>query len=188
MKLLLVGLIFSHCSEPVHQNEMGVIQPEVVQSDSEQPELDEEVASTKKNLVRDEPWDLGCDGSGSTMEHTECVCLSYEIADSVLQKLFEEQIYLLENSNCNECLEGLIDRQIELAKERQVLFNKMLEATIEYVDLEYEGGSIRPSMKCGQGVEMIINQINEMLSLLFPLRRAAGYNIERARGYRVTEE
>lgn len=188
MKLLLVGLMFSHCNRPANPNELSIPQLEVIKSDSEQAELDEQAASTEKNLVRDEPWVLSCDTIEYDPSRAYCISESYEIADSMLQELFKEQIYLLEHSNCNECREGLVDRQIELAKERQALFNKMRELTREYVGLEYEGGSIAPAMKCGQGREMVVNQINEMQSLLFPLRRAAGYEIERAMGYREVEE
>ena len=178
VEILLGILLFTSCDKAVNEDNQRS-SPLTTSDKSEK---------INQNLIRNEPWRLGCDTIKHDLSRAQCISESYHIADSMLHELFREQLHLLEHSNCNECREGLVERQIELAKSRRELFVSMQNLTSEYVGLEFEGGSIAGAMQVTIGREMIVNQINEMQSLLFPLRRAAGYDIDAAMGYQEVVE
>ena len=126
-----------------------------------------------------EPWNIGCDTMMTQTEMNVCSYESYKIADSVLTGLYSgltdylNSTLTIERKNIEspkdriqiEYVE-LIERQLKSVKKSHQDFYKFLNSTTEIMNLQYDGGSMRPLVVNSYSLQLTISQIETMRIML----------------------
>lgn len=122
-----------------------------------------------------EPWEIGCDTMMTQTEMNICSYESYKIADSILTSLYLELTdYLdstltIERKNIESPTDTiqieyveLIEQQLESTKKSQKDFSQFLNSTTEIMNLQYDGGSMRPLVVNTYALKLTICQTELM--------------------------
>ena len=122
-----------------------------------------------------EPWNIGCDTMITQTEMNICSYESYKIADSILTSLYSEltdyfdsnliiERKRIESSTDTIQIEyvKLIEQELESTKKSQKDFSQFLNSTTEIMNLQYNGGSIRPLVINTYALKLTINHIELM--------------------------
>lgn len=129
-----------------------------------------------------EVWEIDCGDMDTQLEMNVCSYESYLLADSVLQLCYHQlqnhidstlqyETTLLTDSTDNVQLEIVLqlESQLTYLMQSQADFNKVRNSTIEVINLQFEGGSMSPMVANMYRLEMTVNQIKLLKSIMIYL-------------------
>lgn len=125
------------------------------------------------------PWETGCDSLNTQMEMNICTGEKSALADSVLRLCYETLInyiddkYKVELQQAAENPDPIFQASAEQVKQQKESvvkslddFDRFCSSTVDIIDLQYSGGTMRPMMANIYKLELTVNQIKILLNLM----------------------
>ncbi|MFA7275129.1 MAG: lysozyme inhibitor LprI family protein [Crocinitomicaceae bacterium] len=125
------------------------------------------------------PWETGCDSLTSQLEMNICSYEKYSIADSILNDQYDTLLKYIDNQyqkefemfiDSNDIIQKDYLQNLKVQKESIIKsredFKVFLESTVEILNAQYQGGSMRPMVVNMYSLELTINQIKILENII----------------------
>jgi uncharacterized protein YecT (DUF1311 family) len=127
------------------------------------------VAQTKSN---DAPWNLGCENMETQLEMNVCAYKAFKIADSLLNndynliinhldKLYKEEVKnagAQPDQSTKDFIDGILKQKQAVMNSMQS-FAKHRDTMTRIIDLQYQGGSMRPFAVNNYALMITVDQL-----------------------------
>jgi len=129
--------------------------------------------------LKNPPWEIECDSSGTQMEMNICSAEKLHIADSILELYYNKLISYVDSEYTSELktskdttneyerkyLNKLKNQKKAIIKSKAD-FEKFSNSTTDIVSYQYEGGSMEPMAVNDCALDITINQIKILMNLM----------------------